>query len=872
MRVARMLRSTIAVLALLLSVFIAPRVAAESDSVSYATGAIDLLPLDAVLAMLDGASVTTPRSSVLDAYEHYLADWRTAELANAAKRGASSGTDTPSGPYAHPIAQSRAAVLQQLTDLDACAAQRERLEDALFAAIALASDEPMRAKIANLRAQRALQSAVADQPSETVALGAQLADFDVEAALMRALPDDHDALAAAMAALDSTRARRISAIRALCQSVRKSRLDFAADMDRLGVSTLSMLDYMELRAADRALRSPDSEDEPVAGTEFARIAGGMTQAWAEKRQKLSGPASAVLRAQWDACRVLLETLPPPARWKFACRMCEEMYEFNACNCSSTGIPLGGLLAPLLRPTLDNACRECLHGAIEKWRVDFPLFLVDAGSQLVERQYQALGKVDVTNQWYQTNIAISEQFATEFAAFEKRALAPCGAQCVGNDEESPDWLLLANIPEAKDIVDAATAEELEAEQAAQGETADPLSLALSQVNGNDTPTSSFADLPALLTTLRSLGMPEESADTIRSLHADYMQRWGEVAEPLEVAYEESFYQGTMNADGVAQCPPCVRADAERIAASARVEADFQAAIAAALGTGLSDSDAALLRMACNAGNPQSLANRSYLDQDMLGALRVNPALVVISAQLSPAARRAAVDVLAARESPVCATIKAERDTRMLLTASQRGSMPDSLASMSQLERLRFHTARQVHIDQITANASAAARAARVTANEAINAVCNALSPEDAARVRTAAVRRGYPDAHRSDAEIAIVALTLCDVLPPEDIATRVAIATAADAWRAEATVVCQQRIERLNTLMNGSYADTEALRTAIDASGVNALAAIDNERRVLAVERLRVVAPAELRARCKAWRSFCLLAGVEAKDHDLHSAP
>jgi hypothetical protein len=368
------------------------------------------------------------------------------------------------------------------------------------------------------------------------------------------------------------------------------------------------------------------------------------------------------------------------------------------------------------------------------------------------------------------------------------------------------------------------------------------------------------------------MPEESADTIRSLHADYMQRWGEVAEPLEVAYAESFYQSTMNADGVAQCPPCVRADAERIAASARVEADFQAAIAAALGTGLSDSDAALLRMACNAGNPQSRANWSYLDQDMLGALRVNPALVVISAQLSPAARRAAVDVLAARESPVCATITAERDTRMLLTASQRGSMPDSLASMSQLERLRFHTARQVHIDQITANASAAARAARVTANEAINAVCNALSPEDAARVRTAAVRRGYPDAHRSDAEIAIVALTLCDVLPPEDIATRVAIATAADAWRAEATVVCQQRIERLNTLMNGSYADTEALRTAIDASGVNALTAVDGQRRVLAVERLRVVAPAELRARCKAWRSFCLLAGVEANDHDLHSAP
>ena len=872
MRVARMLRSTIAVLALLLSVFIAPRVAAESDSVRYATGAIDLLPLSAVLAMLDGASVTTPRSSVLDAYEHYLADWRTAELANAAKRGASSGTDTPSGPYAHPIAQSRATVLQQLTELDACATQRERLEDALFAAIALASDEPMRPKIANLRAQRALQSAVADQPSETVALGAQLADFDVEAALIRALPDDHDALAAAMAALDSTRGRRISAIRALCQSVRKSRLDFAADMDRLGVSTMSMLDYMELRAADRALRSPDSEDEPVAGTEFARIAAGMTQAWVDKRQKLSGPASAVLRAQWDACRVLLETLPPPARWKFACRMCEEMYEFNACNCSSTGIPLGGLLAPLLRPTLDNACRECLHGAIEKWRVDFPLFLVDAGSQLVERQYQALGKVDATNQWYQTNIAISEQFAKEFAAFEKRALAPCGAQCVGNDEESPDWLLLANIPEAKDIVDAAKAEELEAEQAAQGETADPLSLALSQVNGNDTPTSSFADLPALLTTLRSLGMPEESADTIRSLHADYMQRWGEVAEPLEVAYAESFYQGTMNADGVAQCPPCVRADAERIAASARVEADFQAAIAAALGTGLSDSDAALLRMACNAGNPQSRANWSYLDQDMLGALRVNPALVVISAQLSPAARRAAVDVLAARESPVCATIKAERDARILMIVSQRGLMPDSYAGMSTIERWRFNNMRQEQMEQFSMSASTATRAARATANEAINAVCNALSPEDAARVRTAAVRRGYPDAHRSDAEIAIVALTLCDALPPEDITTRVAIATAADTWRSEANVVCQQRIERLNTLMNGSYADTEALRTAIDASGVNALTAVDGQRRVLAVERLRVVAPAELRARCKAWRSFCLLAGVEAKDHDLHSAP
>ena len=171
-----------------------------------------------------------------------------------------------------------------------------------------------------------------------------------------------------------------------------------------------------------------------------------------------------------------------------------------------------------------------------------------------------------------------------------------------------------------------------------------------------------------------------------------------------------------------------------------------------------------------------------------------------------------------------------------------------------------------------SASTAARAARATANEAINAVCNALSPEDAARVRTAAVRRGYPDAHRSDAEIAIVALALCDALPPEDITTRVAIATAADVWRSEATVVCQQRIERLNTLMNSSYADSAAVLSAIDASGVNALEAIDTERRALAVERLRVVAPAELRARCKAWRSFCLLAGVEANDHDLHSAP
>lgn len=877
MRTARLLRSLIAVFALLLSVFIAPRISAASDSVQYATGTIDLLPLNAVLAMLDGAAVTTPRSSVLDAYERYLADWRSAELANAAKRGASNGTDTSSSPYARPIAESRATVLQQLTELDACAAQRERLEDALFAAIAVASDESMRPKIISLRAQRALQSAVADQPADTASLGAQLAEFDVEAALIRAIPEDHHALAAAMTALEPTRARRIAAIRALCQRVRQSRLDFAADMDRLGLSNMSVMDFLELRAADIASRSPDSDDEPVAGTEFARIAGGMSQAWADKRQKLSGPASAVLRAQWDACRVLLETLPPPARWKFACRLCDEMYEFNACNDPNTEIPLGGLLAPLARPTLDNACRECIHSAIEKWRVDFPVFLVDAGSKLVDRQCQALGKVDgkvdETNQWYQANVAINEQFAKEFAAFDKRALAPCGAGCVGNDEESPDWSLLTGIPEAKNFVDAAKAEESEAEEAAKGETADPLSLALSQARGHNLPASAFADLPALLATLRSLGMPEESADTIRGLHADYLKRWEEVVEPLvSAAYNASDQSSTLNADGLAQCPLCVRADEERIAASARVEADFQAAMVAALGTALSDSDAALLRMTCNAGNPQASYRWSDLDQDTLGVLRVNPALVVISAQLSPAARRAAVDVLAASDSPVCATIKAERDARMLLTASMQASMPDSFAGMSNMERLRFYNVRQSHIDQIFMKASAAARAARATANQAINAVCNALSPEDAARVRTAAVRRGYPDAHRSDAEIAIVALTLCDALPPEDITTRVAIASAADAWRSEATVLCQQRIERLNTMMNASYADPAALRSAIDASGVNALAAIDDERRVLAVERLRVVAPAELRARCKAWRSFCLLAGVEANDHDLHSAP
>jgi hypothetical protein len=50
-----MLRSTIAVLALLLSAVITAPVTAGSDAVRYAIGAIDLLPLNAVLAMLDGA-------------------------------------------------------------------------------------------------------------------------------------------------------------------------------------------------------------------------------------------------------------------------------------------------------------------------------------------------------------------------------------------------------------------------------------------------------------------------------------------------------------------------------------------------------------------------------------------------------------------------------------------------------------------------------------------------------------------------------------------------------------------------------------------------------------------------------------------------
>lgn len=63
MRVARMLRSTIAVFALLLSAVITEPVTAGSDAVHYAVGAIDLLPLNSVLAMLDGAGVTTPAAA-----------------------------------------------------------------------------------------------------------------------------------------------------------------------------------------------------------------------------------------------------------------------------------------------------------------------------------------------------------------------------------------------------------------------------------------------------------------------------------------------------------------------------------------------------------------------------------------------------------------------------------------------------------------------------------------------------------------------------------------------------------------------------------------------------------------------------------------
>jgi hypothetical protein len=252
--------------------------------------------------------------------------------------------------------------------------------------------------------------------------------------------------------------------------------------------------------------------------------------------------------------------------------------------------------------------------------------------------------------------------------------------------------------------------------------------------------------------------------------------------------------------------------------------------------------------------------------------VNPARVVLSAELSPTARRAAVDVLLARDSQVCASINAERNARMRLVLIIRSSTRSSIEGMNQYEQVRYYVARESLVDKATTVSSSAARAARAVANDAVNAVCDALSPEDAARVRTAAVRRGYPDAHRSDAETAIVALALCDALPPEDVATRLAIAKAADAWRLEATAVCQQWIERLAAVMSGSYPDTAALRCAIDASGVRVLSTVDNQRRVLAVERLRIAAPAAIRARCKAWRSFCALAGVEAKDRDLQSAP
>jgi hypothetical protein len=370
------------------------------------------------------------------------------------------------------------------------------------------------------------------------------------------------------------------------------------------------------------------------------------------------------------------------------------------------------------------------------------------------------------------------------------------------------------------------------------------------------------------TLAAIGVDEARLVAVDAIAADHAERWGAArvgaSEALEAAVpEESWASPDL-------LPAVERADAQGRRALAAEDAALLAAIDAAVGDAVAEPDRALLAMARTLGDARREATARPMGDHPVQSLRANPAEAVLAAGVPPQSRARAAEVLQARAPSLAAAVAAARTANA--RASECGS--SGWRGTSRRTPVEERMARRAAIEAETRAALERERACRAAFDDAIEAVCAAVPPEDAERIRSAADRRRFPDAHRPEASLRALWAALDAQVPPEQAELRVAVAALFDRLVARADAVCRESIRRSAELdrripISASHADRRRAETeaALGSFQAEVLAL-----RRLSIERIRDAVPREIRARCRDWALFGRAADARWQDPDLDSGP
>ena len=725
------------------------------------------------------------------------------------------------------------------------------------------------AGVANVRALRRMQ-AIAEAAQEFDWSEAGLRAQSPEGLIVSAFGDDPARCAAALATLADSRDSRASlGERALKESEGADDARRAV-LREVGLDAVTRAQYFE---AMMALRAEDSEEgEPAAvgdaGAEAPKPDPALVQkardwsaaiqrAWMVGRRVGASARCDFMRAQWKAFLEAYESLDESSRY--------ELFRafWRGCIVGDEGLRDTGLLELAAHAAADAGCHRCVREAVERWRKELPaLVLAEAGRAVDEARARLTRADDAAGAM---ELEAENRIGKLVSEFGASLLERCAAQCPDEDaraDSAPDWSLVSDIPEGADLAREGARAEAEAQEAEGDPSADEWKRSMRRADG-----ALPVEREWLLRALRLTASGAVDEVAVGALLDAYETRWDDRVMPANSRAHELRSELEWTPDGVDAAVDGADVDCRR----EREAADAELLDACVAIVGASATDAELFRFARSLGDA-----RSEDGVELVAGLRVNPAEAVLSAELPAAQRAAALEVIRARAPAMREALRAVQACHARVRTAQSSCWNGAMEAGFR-ERMEMNKERMPIVAGHESRWRDARRAARTTFDAALQATVAAVEAVDAAgaaSLRAISERRAYPELFRPEEEIRRIASHLLELVPAEDLALRASIAAAADdacdvAVAGRRSAIAARRGSAAASVDDLSDPAWAAASASIGAATCRAQAALSH-----AAERLRVVAPPSLRAKCPAWRWFCRQNQVSADDFGarLDSAP
>lgn len=721
-----------------------------------------IYPLHRCFADLKTAGVSTPRAAIAAAYEQYLTDLvRLRQQSLAERVKAQSRTGFP----------SRAQATQEFEVARKMTSASAALEDQLFDALQAQTPENSQPALARVRASRAAWRLVRGiEREQTIPVVRVL--YLEELAL--SIAPDAPAREAVRAALARSVEERNRAGLALLQDVQKSNMARAAAAESEGLGGISLRDVF-----DQASLQPDEPpmhpgDEPLspyrkvqAKLDRIHLAGWDTE-WKSSIE--------FARVQWQAVLDAAAALPPPRARRLLGEAGQILFPELVFHVGTEHLRryLGWKNSP-------PECKALIREAAAEWvRAD------ETAIRAVVSKYFAALNAEKKMPARRDNLqAVLRELDDRQAELLERMLArlkacepPPRKDGDYEDDVLPEVIPgTAAAPRPASLFDRALEAqanefvgedvEFEAEQEETGVSGQPIAPPEFSEGASGLP-STFL-LADLLTGLgvdrQHLPLAEQiRAEAEESWAANVSPAWAEARDP-DRHWKDPDGNAREAAEGALSATYALQRAFAAMQSAQHALAD---SLVGALGKNLPATSEVALRAALCMRDPGGWKSVNWQTEDeSFGGIRFDPAEILALAKLPADDRTAAVKALIA---VLPALEGAQRDVR--LTAIQEAVNEVAIAveaptPMSRQEQAKAFQDQEARRKQLLAAQFRAVNTARANADAAIEAMCAAVSPASAARLRADALRRAFPTVFETERQLEQAVDELAGVLDAAD---------------------------------------------------------------------------------------------------------